>query len=52
MPEKAHFWKLLRPTRTGGDIKLWTVDLDTDAWTRLLTGGLAEGVIQLTGDPV
>ena len=39
--------KLLRPTRTGGDIKLWTVDLDADAWTRLITGGLAQEIIDL-----
>jgi hypothetical protein len=38
---------LLRQTRTGGDVKLWTVELDTEAWTRLLTGGLAEGIITL-----
>jgi len=29
-------------------VKLWTVDLDADAWTRLITGGLAQRVIQLT----
>lgn len=40
---------LLRPTRTGGDVKLWTLTLDADAWTRLITGGLAEGVIRLPG---
>ncbi|QPC83644.1 hypothetical protein G4Y79_04485 [Phototrophicus methaneseepsis] len=39
---------LVRPTRTGGDVTLWTVTLDIDAWTRLLTGGLAKDVIQLT----
>jgi hypothetical protein len=38
---------LVRPTRTGGDVKLWTVDLDVDAWTRLITGGLSQGVIRL-----
>lgn len=38
---------LLRPTRTGGDVKLYTVILDSDSWTRLLTGGLAEGIIRL-----
>lgn len=38
---------LLRPTQTGGDVKLWTVDLDADAWTSLITGGLAEGIILL-----
>ncbi|MBZ0275800.1 MAG: hypothetical protein K8I60_06630 [Anaerolineae bacterium] len=39
---------LLRPTRTGGDVKLWTLTLDADAWTRLITGGLSENVIKLT----
>lgn len=38
---------LLRPTRTGGDVTLYTVILDSDSWTRLLTGGLAEGIIRL-----
>lgn len=38
---------LLRPTRTGGDVKLWTISLDDSGWTRLITGGLAQGVIQL-----
>lgn len=38
---------LLRPTRTGGDIKLYTVVLDCDAWARLITGGLAEEIIVL-----
>lgn len=38
---------LLRPTRTGGDVKLFTVVLDCDAWTRLITGGLAQGIIEL-----
>jgi hypothetical protein len=37
---------LLRPTRTGGDVTLWTVDLDADAWTRLITGGLATRTIR------
>ena len=39
---------LLRPTRTGGDVKLYTVVLDCDAWTRLITGGLSEGIISLS----
>lgn len=38
---------LLRPTRTGGDVKLYTVVLDCDAWTRVITGGLAEEIIRL-----
>lgn len=39
---------LLRPTRTGGDVKLYTVVLDCTAWTRLITGGLAKGIIRLS----
>lgn len=35
-----------RPIRAGG-VDLWTVDLDADAWTRLICGGLEEGVISL-----
>lgn len=31
---------LLCPTRTGGDVKLYTVVLDSNAWTRLITGGM------------
>ncbi|RMG76282.1 MAG: hypothetical protein D6711_04370 [Chloroflexi bacterium] len=38
---------LVRPTRTGGDVRIWTVDLDADAWTRLITGGLAQNIINL-----
>lgn len=38
---------LVRKTRSGGDIDLLTIDLDVDAWTRLLTGGLAQAVITL-----
>lgn len=38
---------LLRPTRTGGDVKMYTVVLDSEAWTRLITGGLAEEIIVL-----
>jgi hypothetical protein len=37
---------LVRPTRTGGDVKLWTIDMDADSWTRLITGGLAKRIIQ------
>jgi hypothetical protein len=28
-------------------VKLYTVVLDSDSWTRLLTGGLAQGIIAL-----
>ena len=38
---------LVRPTRTGGDVKLYTIVLDVDAWTRLITGGLTQETIQL-----
>lgn len=36
---------LVRPTKAEGGIDLLTVDLDVDAWTRLITGGLAAGAI-------
>ncbi len=39
---------LVRPTRSAGDIDLLTVDLDVDAWTRLITGGLEQGIISLS----
>lgn len=38
--------KLLRKTRSNDGLKLWTVDLDVDSWTRLITGGLSEGIIK------
>ncbi|MCA0453982.1 MAG: hypothetical protein LCI00_08410 [Chloroflexi bacterium] len=38
---------LLRQTRSAGEIDLLTVDLDVDAWTRLITGGIEQGVITL-----
>ncbi len=38
---------LIRNTRSAGDIDLLTIDLDIDAWTRLITGGLEQGVIAL-----
>ena len=38
---------LLRKTRSNDCLKLWTVDLDVDSWTRIITGGLSEGIIQL-----
>jgi len=41
---------LVRPTRTGGEVKLYSVTLDCDAWTRLLTGGLNQGIIRLPQD--
>ncbi|MCC6567530.1 MAG: hypothetical protein IT298_17370 [Chloroflexi bacterium] len=38
---------LVRKTRATGGIDLLTVDLDVDAWTRLITGGLEQGIIKL-----
>ncbi|MDL1882219.1 hypothetical protein FBR01_01040 [Anaerolineae bacterium CFX8] len=38
---------LVRLTRSAGDIDLLSVDLDIDAWTRLITGGIEQGVIAL-----
>lgn len=38
---------LVRKTRSAGGIDLLSVDLDIDAWTRLITGGLEQGVISL-----
>ncbi|MEO1441807.1 MAG: hypothetical protein AAFV33_15525 [Chloroflexota bacterium] len=38
---------LVRAPRSGGGIDLLVLDLDADAWTRLITGGLANGVIAL-----
>lgn len=38
---------LVRKTRAAGGIDLLSVDLDVDAWTRLITGGLEHGAIRL-----
>jgi hypothetical protein len=38
---------LVRKCRSAGGIDLLSVDLDADAWTRLITGGLEQGVIHL-----
>ncbi len=38
---------LVRQTRSAGDIDLLTVDLDSNAWTRLITGGIEQGIIVL-----
>ncbi|MDX2139538.1 MAG: hypothetical protein SF123_15745 [Chloroflexota bacterium] len=38
---------LIRQTRSAGAIDLLTVDLDATAWTRLITGGLESGKLQL-----
>jgi hypothetical protein len=38
---------LVRKCRSAGGIDLLSVDLDVDAWTRLITGGLEQGIIRL-----
>ncbi len=38
---------LVRKTRSAGGIDLLSVDLDVDDWTRLITGGLEQGIIAL-----
>lgn len=38
---------LVRKTRAAGGIDLLSVDLDVDAWSRLITGGLEQGIITL-----
>jgi hypothetical protein len=38
---------LVRKTRCAGGLDVLVVELDVDAWTRLLTGGLAQKVIAL-----
>lgn len=43
---------LVRKTRAGGEADLWTIDLDADAWTRLITGGLEQGAICLPMESV
>ncbi|MBI5668412.1 MAG: hypothetical protein HZC41_10435 [Chloroflexi bacterium] len=38
---------LVRKTRSAGGLDVLAVDLDVDAWTRLLTGGLEQSIINL-----
>jgi hypothetical protein len=38
---------LVRKTRSAGGLDVLVVDLDVDAWTRLLTGGLEQNIITL-----
>lgn len=38
---------LVRRAKSTGEIDLLSVDLDIDAWTRLITGGIEQGVIAL-----
>ncbi|MDL1900334.1 hypothetical protein FBR02_06150 [Anaerolineae bacterium CFX9] len=38
---------LVRKTRSAGGLDVLAVDLDVDAWTRLLTGGLEQNIIAL-----
>lgn len=49
----AYLWQagqiagLVRKTRSGGGLTIHAIELDIDAWTRLITGGLSEKVIAL-----
>ena len=38
---------LVRKTRGAGGLDVLAVDLDVDVWTRLITGGLAQGIVKL-----
>jgi len=38
---------LVRKTRGAGGLDVLAVDLDVDSWTRLITGGLSQGIIHL-----
>ncbi len=38
---------LVRKTRGAGGLDVLAVDLDVDSWTRLITGGLSQGIIAL-----
>lgn len=38
---------LIRKTRGAGGLDVLAVDLDVDSWTRLMTGGLSQGIIRL-----
>jgi hypothetical protein len=38
---------LIRTCRSAGGVDLLSVDLDVDAWTQLITGGLEQGAIAL-----
>jgi hypothetical protein len=38
---------LVRKTRCAGGLDVLAIDLDVDAWTRLLTGGLEQSIINL-----
>lgn len=39
--------QLVRKAQGQGGLTVYAVDLDADAWTRILTGGLAQGIIAL-----
>ena len=45
--QAGHHAKLIRKTRSNADTNLLLIDLDEDAWKRIITGGLSEGVISL-----
>ena len=38
---------LVRKTRGAGGLDMLAVDLDVDSWSRLITGGLSQGIIRL-----
>ena len=38
---------LVRKTRSGGGVTLWTIVLDETSWSMLITGGIAQGVIHI-----
>lgn len=40
--------KLIHKTRSNPALKIWAIELDIDAWTRLITGGLSDDLISLT----
>jgi hypothetical protein len=49
----AYLWSagqaamLVRKTRGEGGLTVYAVDLDIDSWTRLITGGIEQGIIAL-----
>ncbi|GAB5426320.1 MAG: hypothetical protein Crog4KO_34670 [Crocinitomicaceae bacterium] len=45
--QAGHHAKLIRKTRSNADSNLLLIDLDADAWARLITGGLSEKILSL-----
>jgi hypothetical protein len=43
---------LVHTPQCGGDIDLLVIDLDASAWTRLITGGLANHVLEFPNSAV